>query len=533
MASDAKGNSKSLLIIAILVVVIIALIAVVMFNHSASVQELSASISPIMQNINVTEVATITASASSGQQPYYFQWYNDTSGSLVPIAGQSGVSLLVSGDNAGTYKYSVSVSDSESPAKTVSSPQATVIVSVPSLTVSVSPQSNKAYVGQGIILTAAALHGVPPYSYQWYNDTSGTGVPIAGQIGATLSLSPSVAGEFKYYASATDSETPAKTVYSNPVSLLVNSTPSVTITITNSQPAAVSYPFQQMITFNPSQYAQFEAFDLGNIRFYQGSTELYSWCESGCNSNSQNAVFWVKIPGGIGADSSEAVTMVFEPKSVEYDGVYAGEAPQLSPVYAEYDNGANVFLRYENFEGASVPSGWSLQNSAGNGVPTYIDNKAVLSSVNLGGNYGSLVSDWQINGTSTIDAFVLSQSTSNGQDHVIYSSSSPSSFAYQPDSVNYQNGSGLECESNAGGTPNAVFSASPDPALPAVISVYGANMYANYALVGSLNSGSILTSGFLGMEANSGNSANFTVQWVRIRATPPNGVMPSASFATQ
>jgi hypothetical protein len=136
----------------------------------------------------------------------------------------------------------------------------------------------------------------------------------------------------------------------------------VPITITNSQSSATGSNFQQMITFNPTQssaYTTNEASDLGNIRFYQGTSELYSWCESGCNSiASTSAVFWVKIPSGIGASGGIAtLNMYFLANTVEYDGSYAGEAPQLSGTFGQYDNGANVFSYYTNWPGSSLPSG--------------------------------------------------------------------------------------------------------------------------------------------------------------------------------
>ena len=134
----------------------------------------------------------------------------------------------------------------------------------------------------------------------------------------------------------------------------------VPITITNGQGTPTPTGLQQMITFNPSQYSSFESSDLGNIRFYYGGTALYSWCESGCSNSSSAAVFWIKLPVQIpGSGGSIQVNMTFMPVGTEYDGVYAGEAPQLSQRYAEFDNGANVFINYWNFEGTSLPSGFT------------------------------------------------------------------------------------------------------------------------------------------------------------------------------
>ena len=128
------------------------------------------------------------------------------------------------------------------------------------------------------------------------------------------------------------------------------------VNIINSQGTDTGKNFQQLITFNAVPYQQIETDNLGNIRFYEGNTELYSWCESGCTSSSTNATFWVKIPNGIPAQTTITINLTFEPSAnsaINYDGVYAGEAPQLSPNYAEYDNGANVFSFYDNFVGVN------------------------------------------------------------------------------------------------------------------------------------------------------------------------------------
>jgi hypothetical protein len=44
--------------------------------------------------------------------------------------------------------------------------------------------------------------------------------------------------------------------------------------------------------------------------------------------------------------------MVFESVNTEFDGSIAGEAPELSVTFGQYDNGANVFLYYNN--GSSI-----------------------------------------------------------------------------------------------------------------------------------------------------------------------------------
>lgn len=111
------------------------------------------------------------------------------------------------------------------------------------------------------------------------------------------------------------------------------------ITITNTQNANTPIPFQQVITFNAANsiFKPYEANDLGNIRFYNSnspittSNALYSWCESGCNSFSTNAIFWVLITNAIKPNGNSIyLNMTFNSLGTEYDGVIAGESPMQS-----------------------------------------------------------------------------------------------------------------------------------------------------------------------------------------------------------
>jgi hypothetical protein len=132
-----------------------------------------------------------------------------------------------------------------------------------------------------------------------------------------------------------------------------------------------------MISFNPSTYSTYEASDLGNIRFYIGTdtgTQIRSWCESGCTSSSSNAVIWLKLPNGIGANTNLVVNMTFQATSVDYDGAYAGEAPQITTPFGKYDNGGQVFNIYTNtnlFASSTPPSGWAVTSTCDGGASYY------------------------------------------------------------------------------------------------------------------------------------------------------------------
>ena len=203
------------------------------------------------------------------------------------------------------------------------------------------------------------------------------GLPAGAQVTATL---------WVQYATSTQSGAPTivqqvaeirTTVQATGIPGLSSGMFYAPVTLTNDQGSATGSNFQQKIVVPPS-YSPYESADLGNIRFYQGSTELYSWCESSCTKGSA-ALFWVNLKNGMVANSNTIVYMVLENTvTVDYDGVYAGECPSCSGPYAEYDNGASVFNYYLDFAGSSVPSGWS---ETGNAI---ISNGLTLTSPSSG-----------------------------------------------------------------------------------------------------------------------------------------------------
>ncbi|HVP23830.1 MAG TPA: hypothetical protein VMS77_07960, partial [Conexivisphaerales archaeon] len=119
------------------------------------------------------------------------------------------------------------------------------------------------------------------------------------------------------------------------------------------------------VTMDPSSYYAYESPDLGNVRFYNDSgltTPLVSWLEgysgntTAAASTATNATFWVKFHYGVQTQPA-TIYMAFLNVTSEFDGNYSGEAPQLSPTYAQYDNGRSVFTTfYDNFAGDSLNS---------------------------------------------------------------------------------------------------------------------------------------------------------------------------------
>ncbi|MCL4399048.1 hypothetical protein M1293_00850 [Candidatus Parvarchaeota archaeon] len=306
-------------------------------------------------------------------------------------------------------------------------------------------------------------------------------------------------------------------------------------TITNLQSTATSAPFQQEITFDPQFLQQYESSNLGNIRFYEGAQELYSWCQSGCSSSSDNVTFWVNLPNGVGADSSLNLTIVFLPLA-NYDGVYAGEAPQLSPIYAEYDNGADVFPElYNNFKGTTLNGFSGGTYKIDNGLTIY-DN-------------GNLVSTSAIpDGNTAVTIFGLFDSGG-----AVYSGSG-STYALGYDFYDGSGGTGLSyaLNSNSGGNVNCEnfdtnksWGASAVPinttGFYSLYSIYKSGnltteFYFNniFDCAGSWLSGNPFynsfssTSDFQFYTQTTSNAYEYW-QYIFARTLPPNGVMPTVS----
>ncbi len=121
----------------------------------------------------------------------------------------------------------------------------------------------------------------------------------------------------------------------------------IPLTITNSQDNSTPNPYQQMVIVPSSVYGGYAASNFQNVEFfYSNGSIVPSWLQ---NYTSTNATWWLKL-SSISASSSKTVYMGFVSKSTNlFNTVNDGEAPQLSSTYAEYDDGAAIFLNYYNF----------------------------------------------------------------------------------------------------------------------------------------------------------------------------------------
>jgi hypothetical protein len=81
----------------------------------------------------------------------------------------------------------------------------------------------------------------------------------------------------------------------------------VKIKIYNPAPYSFAGPNGAQVELQPNLTNLGITSKIGYDRFFEGSTELYSWCEGGCDSD--NPSVWVRIPGGIGPNQSVIITL--------------------------------------------------------------------------------------------------------------------------------------------------------------------------------------------------------------------------------
>ena len=328
----------------------------------------------------------------------------------------------------------------------------------------------------------------------------------------------------------------------------------VPITIKNTQTSPTPNPFQQMINVSSSSTpwvyintSQSSYFGQNVEFFYSNGEAIPSWLEQ---YHSGYAIWWIKI-GNIPSSSSITVYMGFASKTTNlFNTNDVGEAPQLSSTYGQYDDGANVFNFYDNFAGTSLNTNKWTVDSSGTTATYSVSNGLTLTATSTG---------------STANYMILHSSATFGENSIVeaYSSSIESPIggvrSYSPGFSSSSSETGIFDQSNA---LNLAFSAGRNGYVTwmvgqgdsSAMSYYGTSMttpspgilgvyytgstnyfYEGYTQIFSSSTdtptGSVYAS--LGIWAESSSSTfNTYTTWIRVRAYPPNGVMPSVTFGS-
>ena len=375
-------------------------------------------------------------------------------------------------------------------------------------------------------------------------------------------------------STTTKATTTSSTTSTLPTTTISSTGQYVPITILNSQNIPTTAPFQEMLTIQSSTYSSYITPGWTNVEFTLGSPigsggmPLQAWVEKGATNTGQTVV-WVNLPSGIAADGSVVVYMNFMSTPVLSSSGPTGEAPQLSPIFGQYDNGAKVFDVYSSFQGSSMPSGWTKKyvfDAYGMPyTPTFIGgNTAAAGGLQMMNTVGYDTSALLYNNAFTAQNVIaeFSWMYSGQADDMglgIYGSSvSASGYGgdwpwatggyYMP----YEFYSGLlpaildngvtEASGTYGALPssgtNFVFSNvtvtksgismkfATNTGAPYAYPVYSGltSVVSWQAPISNLNS--LLYIG----SSTGGAAANMYLYWVRVRAYPPNGNMPAYGF---
>ncbi len=311
-----------------------------------------------------------------------------------------------------------------------------------------------------------------------------------------------------------------------------NITSLIPILITNNQSVPTLPQFQQLLHINSSAYSTAEKANLSNVEFfYANGTVIPAWIEQNATSSSKQTAYWIKLLSSIPAKGRQIVYMGFSNLNI-FSQHITGEAPQLSSTYARYDNGQNVFNYYTDFAGTSAnTSQYTINGIAAidNGLVLPPSNKtSYVSSVK---EYDAATNESDIYWDATTplkNAITLGYNASHAVTVVnalFWAINKDNDRLFTAKSIfnNFENGLNL--------SGNYVFSNYN----------VGNRSYGSYSSLAqeqnytSYNTSTYSFNGkaFLQVENNPNNRStgvSADVYWMRTRSTPPNGVMPFASY---
>ena len=255
-----------------------------------------------------------------------------------------------------------------------------------------------------------------------------------------------------------------------------------------------------------------------------GTATNVQYSEAGAGSTS--TIYWLKLNRGLPANSQTVVNMnLYADRNNMLNNITTGEAPQLSPIYGEYDNGAKIFNYYTNFAGTSLPSGWYIPSGEvspkiNNGmfIPAGNCSQAAYNSSSLYGQIMEAYSEELSGQTAGWSDLGLSNSTNKSI--ISWAESSSTNTVVAPDNVT----SGYVPHVLTPSEPTGIYAVygvlfSPNAAVWYYNDVYAQSTYSVPGPKAILlyNGGSCTSGG--------GNAIN--TYWIRTRAFPPDLVMPS------
>ena len=316
----------------------------------------------------------------------------------------------------------------------------------------------------------------------------------------------------------------------------------IPIILTNSQSSATPTPFQHMFTYPVASNSLINS-DCSNVRFHDiNGNVITSWLED------TSGTWWLLLINGIPANSDVIIYMhIYDSSNFMFDGSSVGEASQLSPTYGEYDNGANVFIQY----GGKSWSDFTFSGGTWDTTNGYLEQTDTLSSAANGAVAVIENTSYPNNGEYIIEqAFSYSVNAVAGVGIVaVLMPEAGGGCGYRFLGTNQGNGAGFLSFLNddvAWVNSNSYQGAVATPYFMSITNaggIWSGQLRSGYSSTGSLLTSMAAvsytvanaagnTSGYVGISASyQGSSDNpIAVQWFRLRAYPPNGVMPFQSY---
>lgn len=303
----------------------------------------------------------------------------------------------------------------------------------------------------------------------------------------------------------------------------------VPITVTNSESSATSTNFQQLVTVDLSYYSSFLNADLSNTFFSSdtaGSSVLTSIIESGNSYPFGSVNFWVVLSDGIAANSSTTIYLQIDLSlSSHINKTTTGLACNLTSSYGEYDNSSSIFNFYDNFSGTTLDSSnWSSGGTftVNNGISLndgYIYSTATYSSSD---DYTLDVFGYNdLTGNQGFGSFVSNSNSFSGADvQIMAALGSPNRYTAASAYVSGYSDNTLT--ESIPFTTNYIFTLSP------AFASSGNTWYLTYNQASAGVPSSVGSLTYIGASGGSSTNAIY-IQYIRLRYTPPNGVMPSIS----
>jgi len=243
------------------------------------------------------------------------------------------------------------------------------------------------------------------------------------------------------------------------------------------------------------------------------------------SANSSETVYWLKL-AGIKAHSSMTIYMGFASKnSVLFNRTNVGEAPQLSPVYGQYDDGAHVFLYYTNF---TELDGWIVHSASvfyGRGLNVSFNGYGYVTAPEGFGPGTAFISYvTEIGDTDNVGYFDTNESLNGGTTWA-------GAFIRLACGNTYPDQWNASGEANGCGNLYGYF-----VNVEGVPGIYYVEILSSTSSRQSLNGvmSGVIDVDYPSYPANVGFSGpgSLSAQWAAVLEAPPNGVMPTASFGT-